>query len=91
MTNAGFTDTLARVLRRPAFMRVPAWAMKRAAGQLAEEVILVSQRVKPARLDEAGVTLDFTGLEQTLRLELGRFGSEQPGANTRPAAQRHVA
>lgn len=91
VTNQEFTETLARVLRRPAVFRVPAAAMKLVAGQLAEEVILVSQRVKPARLDEAGVTLDFTGLEQTLRLELGRFGSEQPGANTRPAAQRHVA
>ena len=72
-TNAEFTDTLAHVLHRPAFFRVPAGMMKLAAGQLAEEVILVSQRVRPARLTDAGFQLAFPTLEQALRHELGRY------------------
>jgi hypothetical protein len=72
-TNAEFTDSLAHVLHRPAFFRVPARAMKLAAGQLAEEVILVSQRVRPSRLTDSGYQFAFPTLEQTLRHELGRY------------------
>jgi uncharacterized protein (TIGR01777 family) len=72
-TNAEFTDTLAHVLHRPAFFRVPAGVMKLAAGELAEEVILVSQRVRPSRLADSGFQFAFPTLEQTLRHELGRY------------------
>jgi NAD dependent epimerase/dehydratase family enzyme len=47
--------------------------MKLAAGQLAEEVILVSQRVRPSRLTDSGYQFAFPTLEQTLRHELGRY------------------
>jgi uncharacterized protein (TIGR01777 family) len=75
-TNAEFTRTLAHVLHRPAFFRVPAGVMKLVAGQLAEEVILVSQRVRPSRLADVGFPFAFPTLEQVLRNELGRIDSK---------------
>ena len=92
VTNAEFTETLASVLNRPSFMRVPAWAMKRAAGQLAEEVILASQRVAPARLDAVGFQFAWPTLEHALRHELGRYdGSSIASRITSGAARARAA
>jgi uncharacterized protein (TIGR01777 family) len=92
VTNAEFTKTLARVLNRPAFFRVPAAAMKLVAGQLAEEVILVSQRVMPMRLDEVGFQFAFPTLEQALRHELGRYEGERASESVeRLTSHRRVA
>jgi uncharacterized protein len=55
VTNATYTRALGRALRRPAFFRVPPMALKLAlGGDLAEEAVLASQRVVPARLSESG-------------------------------------
>ena len=55
VTNAEFTKTLAEVMRRPAFLAVPAFALKLALGsEMAKETVLVSQRALPARLESSG-------------------------------------
>ncbi len=73
VTNAEFTDTLARVLARPAFMTVPAFALRFAFGDtMTREVFLASQRVRPAALTAAGFRFDHTELEPALRYLLGR-------------------
>lgn len=56
--NAEFTAALARALRRPAALAVPALALRVRFGGFADEGLLVSQRVLPARLTAAG--FDFT-------------------------------
>ena len=92
VTNAEFTETLARVLHRPAIFRVPAGVMKLAAGQLAEEVILVSQRVRPERLADSGFQFAFPTLEQALRHELGRYDRDHGTSQIDPVgSSRHVA
>ena len=70
--NAEFTDTLARVLGRPTLGIVPAFALRTAYGQMAEETLLFSQRVASARMEEAGFRFLHPTLEQALRFELGR-------------------
>ncbi|OFI38974.1 TIGR01777 family protein [Arthrobacter sp. SW1] len=45
---------LARAFHRPAFFRVPAPALRLALGRLADELVLASQRMEPARLLDAG-------------------------------------
>ncbi len=70
VTNAEFTDTLGRVLGRPTFTTVPAFALKLALGQMAEDTALASQRVVPRRLTEAGFEFAFPNLESALRSEL---------------------
>ncbi len=52
--NADFTSLLAATLHRPALLRVPAFALRLAFGSLADEALLASQRVEPARLVAAG-------------------------------------
>ena len=67
MTNAEFTRTLARVLHRPALLGVPAFVLRAAAGEMAEEMLLASQNVVPKRLLEAGFHFEDERLEATLR------------------------
>ena len=67
--NAEFTRTLARVLHRPAFMPVPAFALRILLGELAGEV-LSSAKVLPAVLRAAGFEFKFPELEPCLRQAL---------------------
>jgi hypothetical protein len=68
VTNAEFTRVLARVVRRPAPFVAPAFALRLAYGQMADEVLLTSQRVRPGRLiDELGFEFAHPTLEAALR------------------------
>lgn len=67
VTNAEFTRTLAHVIRRPALFPVPAFALKLMYGEMAEGTLLVSQRVVPRRLLEAGYSFRHSSLESALR------------------------
>lgn len=73
--NATFARTLGRVLGRPAFMPVPAPALRLAIGRLAEEAVLASTRVLPKRLRELGHRFRHHDLEAALRHVLGRVAS----------------
>jgi uncharacterized protein (TIGR01777 family) len=74
VTNAEFTATLARVLRRPAVLPVPAAALKLIFGEMAEETLLASTRAVPERATQAGFTWRHAELESALRHVLGRKG-----------------
>lgn len=50
VTNAEFTKELGGVLHRPTLFPMPAFAARVAFGQMADELLLASQRVRPARL-----------------------------------------
>jgi uncharacterized protein len=67
-----FTDTLAHVLHRPRLLRVPRVAVTTVLGEMAREVALASQNVKPVRLLETGFRFTYPTLEEALRHELGR-------------------
>jgi uncharacterized protein len=56
--NQELTSEIARVLRRPAFMRVPKIALKTALGEFAES-LLASQRVVPELALAAGFRFQF--------------------------------
>ncbi len=73
LTNLAFTSALARVLRRPALLPVPRAALRLALGELADEALLASQRMVPARLEQAGFRFLFPQVEDALRMELGRL------------------
>lgn len=70
-TNAEFGRLLARVLKRPYWFPVPAFAMKLAFGELGDKLLLGSQRVVPQRLQEAGFKFQFADAESALRNLLG--------------------
>lgn len=63
--NEQFTAQLANVLDRPAFLRVPAFALRLLMGEAAV-LVLGGQRAVPKRLEEAGFSFRFLELEQAL-------------------------
>ncbi len=72
VTNAEFTRVLARVLSRPAVFPMPAFAARLAFGEMADALLLSSQRVMPARLQASGYRFQHPELEGALRHLLGR-------------------
>jgi len=71
-TNAEFTRTLGRVLGRPTLVPLPAFAAHLALGEMADELLLTSQRVLPARLEASSYTFRHPTLEGALRAAIGR-------------------
>lgn len=70
VTNAEFTTTLGRVLRRPTMFPVPALALRLLLGEMADELLLASTRAAPARLTAAGYCFRHPTLESALRAAL---------------------
>jgi uncharacterized protein (TIGR01777 family) len=71
--NAAYTQTLARILRRPALVPVPRSGPRLLLGnQGARELAFASQRVIPARLQQAEHRFRHPDLDQGLRHLLGR-------------------
>jgi uncharacterized protein len=52
--NAEFTKELARALHRPALFPAPAFALRLALGEMADALLLSSQRVVPQKLQQLG-------------------------------------
>lgn len=71
-TNAEFTRTLGRVLGRPAFVPVPAAAIRLMFGEMGKSLLLAGARVLPRRLLESGYAFQYPDLEAALRHALGR-------------------
>jgi len=68
VTNADFTATLARVLKRPAVFPVPKFALRLGAGsEMANEMLIGGSRVIPAVLHAHGFRWEHTTLEPALR------------------------
>jgi NAD dependent epimerase/dehydratase family enzyme len=68
-----YAATLGRVLHRPAVVPAPAVALSATFGkEMAQELLLASQRVVPARAVGAGYDFLHPDLEAALRFELGR-------------------
>lgn len=72
VTNAEFTKTLAAVLSRPAIFPMPGFAARLAFGQMADELLLASQRVEPSMLLASGYKFQHAELEPALREILQR-------------------
>ena len=67
VTNAEFTKTLGRVLSRPTFFPVPAFGARLAFGEMADALLLSSQRVEPGVLADRGFAPYWPSLEPALR------------------------
>lgn len=67
VTNKEFTSVLASVLGKPAFLPVPPLALRLAMGELADELLLVSQKVMPTVLQREGFRFQYPELERALR------------------------
>src|SRR2546423_14417120 len=67
VTNEEFTKTLGHVLNRPTALAVPAFAARLAFGEMADEMLLTSQKVIPKRLLSAGFQFQYPELEAAFR------------------------
>ena len=72
LTNAEYTKVLGKVLNRPTFFAVPAPAIRVVIGGMADALLLASQRMEPAKLEETGYEFRYPELEGALRHLLGR-------------------
>jgi uncharacterized protein (TIGR01777 family) len=67
---AEFARVLGRTLKRPAVLPLPAFAAKMALGEMADGLLLASQRVRPAKILNAGYDFRAPTLDRALRFAL---------------------
>jgi uncharacterized protein (TIGR01777 family) len=65
-TNRAFAQALGRVMHRPGFLPVPAFALRLLLGEMAT-VVVTGQRAIPAHLLRLGFVFKFADLESALR------------------------
>lgn len=65
VTNATFTQTLAKQLNRPAIFPVPAFVLKAGFGEMSR-LLLTGADMRPARLEEAGFSFQYPTLDKAL-------------------------
>ena len=66
VTNKDFSLTLGKVLKRPAFIPLPAFVVKLLMGEMGEELLLSGQRVIPKKALESEYSFKFANLESAL-------------------------
>ena len=68
--NAAFTKILAKALHRPAFFPAPAFGLRLALGEMADALLLSSQRVSPQVMQKAGYSFRRSDLSSALEAAL---------------------
>jgi uncharacterized protein (TIGR01777 family) len=80
-TNREYTKALGRVLRRPTIAPLPGFIAKLAFGEMAEDLLLGGQRVRPDALLDSGFRFTWPEVEGALRHALGRELPQPVGAH----------
>jgi uncharacterized protein len=75
VTNQAFSEILARILARPAFFSLPAFAARIVLGEMANEALLAGAKVNPTKLIKSKYKFQFPELESALRLILKKPGT----------------
>jgi uncharacterized protein (TIGR01777 family) len=75
--NRDFARSLGRALHRPAFMPAPAFALKAAFGQMADEVLLGGQRAVPRRTEREGFVFEIPTLDASFARHVGRTSARR--------------
>lgn len=66
-TMRAFAQKLAKALRRPLFVRLPAGLVRWVMGQMGEELLLSSTRALPAKLKTSGYLFKFPAIDEYFR------------------------
>jgi uncharacterized protein len=72
LRNAEFARVTGRTLHRPAIFPAPAFALRLALGEMADALLLASQRASAEKLLAAGYSFHFEDLESALRAILAK-------------------
>jgi uncharacterized protein len=78
VTNGDLTRALGRSLHRPTVIPAPAFALRLAFGEIADEALLASTRAIPDRLLRSGFTFELSRLDDALARALGGSSSGRP-------------
>jgi hypothetical protein len=65
-TSREFSKCLGKVLRRPSWLHMPAFAARAIFGDMADQMLLAGQKVSPRRLLDAGYSFQFSDLNRAL-------------------------
>ncbi len=66
LTQKVFAETLASVIKRPCFLKIPGWVLKLQFGEMAQELLLSGLSVKSKRLDQHGFIFEDKELKTAL-------------------------
>jgi len=72
VTNREFTKALGHVLGRPTILPAPAFALRLVFGEMADALLLSSQRTRPVQLLANGFSFLHPRLDEALRAVLAR-------------------
>jgi uncharacterized protein len=72
LQNAEFTKVLAKEMHRPALFPAPAFALRLALGEMADALLLSSQRVQPRAMERLGYSFLYPELSLALRKILAK-------------------
>ncbi len=70
VTNEEFTKSLAKLLNRPTLLNLPVQVLRALFGQMADELLLASIRVRPDKLLSAGFTFAHKTIGEALRANI---------------------
>lgn len=73
VTNRDFSSTLGRVLRRPALIPAPSFALKLILGEMAQGLILDGAKVLPKKAMTEGFLWRYNNLHECMSHELGKL------------------
>lgn len=79
VTNAEFTRALGHALGRPSIVPAPAFALRLALGEMADEMLLGGQRALPAKALHHGFSFRFETVDAALRDIYGRSAASVGG------------
>ena len=66
VTNREFSSALGRALKRPSLLPAPAFALRLALGEMADGLLLSSQRVLPVRATDLGFSFRYGNVDEAL-------------------------
>jgi uncharacterized protein (TIGR01777 family) len=76
VTNAEFTETLARILGCKPRFGIPAFLLRLMLGEMADALAIASRRIEPCKLLDAGYAFRYPDLQTALRHELAELHGE---------------
>jgi uncharacterized protein (TIGR01777 family) len=84
LRNSVFATITAHALGKKLGSAMPAFLVRLVMGEMGEQFLLASRRIRPAKLLAAGYTFRFPELEEALRHELGIIATEKISRNSQP-------
>jgi uncharacterized protein (TIGR01777 family) len=72
LQNAEFTKMLAKAMHRPALFPAPAFALRFVLGEMADALLLSSQRVQPRAIEKLGYRFQYADLNSALARVLAK-------------------